>query len=391
MIHCQLLSFNSLTMIKWLFKYGAVIFLFNTVLLAIESTKAIGDQVFLVLMAVYAIALLINPQQIKNVLFHKAFSFLLILNLLNVFYFLIFHSINDIKAIKYLLARGIQFSIISVAIFFNYEYYKTKFLDHLVYVIVFIVFVGLLFNADLFSGRYGGLIWNSNMLASFTSLAFTILFLKQKQHTRFEVFLLLLLFVISISTGSRGVLLAIALAFLFKYGFSKRNIFYSFLALSVYFLVVNIQLDTSINRFASQSLFNDRLLQYQYAYETIFKQPFFGFGLDKYAYIDPSVIPYSLRGYNISAHNGYLAILTQYGLIFGSIILFIIFRKTVQVSTWFKQSFETERAYLFIIISALFVSVYETMITGINEFHTILFWFGLAFLSYTKFTTDHEN
>jgi hypothetical protein len=35
--------------------------------------------------------------------------------------------------------------------------------------------------------------------------------------------------------------------------------------------------------------------------------------------------------------------------------------------------------------------VYETMITGINEFHTFLFWFGLAFLSYTKFTTDHEN
>ena len=63
----------------------------------------------------------------------------------------------------------------------------------------------------------------------------------------------------------------------------------------------------------------------------------------------------------------------------------------VQVSTWFKESFETERAYLFIIISALFVSVYETMITGINEFHTFLFWFGLAFLSYTKFTTDHEN
>ena len=105
-------------MIKWLFKYGAVIFLFNTVLLAIESTKAIGDQVFLVLMAVYAIALLINPQQIKNVLFHKAFSFLLILNLLNVFYFLIFHSINDIQAIKYLLARGIQFSIISGSYFF---------------------------------------------------------------------------------------------------------------------------------------------------------------------------------------------------------------------------------------------------------------------------------
>ncbi len=378
-------------MIKWLFKYGAVIFLFNTVLLAIERTNTIGDQVFLVLTAVYAIALLINPQQIKNVLFHKAFSFLLILNLLNILYFLIFHSINDIQAIKYLLARGIQFSIISLAIYFNYEYYKTKFLDHLIYLIVFIVLVGLLLNADLFSGRYVGLIWNSNMLASFTSLAFATLFLKQKKHSRFEVFLLLLLFVISISTGSRGVLLPLTLAFLFTYGFSNRNVVYSFLALSVYFLIINIELETSINRFASQSLFNDRLLQYQYAYETILQQPFFGFGLDKYAYIDSRVIPDYLRAYNVTAHNGYFAILTQYGLIFGSIILFIIFRKTVQVSTWFKQSFETERAYLFIIISCLFAAVYETMITGINEFHTILFWFGLAFLSYSKFITEHEN
>jgi O-antigen ligase len=51
-------------------------------------------------------------------------------------------------------------------------------------------------------------------------------------------------------------------------------------------LLLNVNLDTSVNRFASQGILNDRLLQLQYAYETILQKPFFGSGLDKYAYIN---------------------------------------------------------------------------------------------------------
>ena len=375
-------------MIKWLFKYGVVIFLTNTVLLAIGPTRDIGAKVFLVLMSLYLFVLLINPQQIKNVLFHKGFSFFLILNILNIFYFLMFHSFNDISAIKYLFARGIQFSIISFSIYFNYEFYQKYFLVYLVYLIAFVVLVGFVFNMDVLTSRYSGIIWNPNMLASFTSIAFGVLFLYNKSKTKFEIFLLVCLLATSLSTGSRGVLIAIALAFLFKHGFSNRNLIYSFFALGLYFLLSSIQLDTSINRFASQSLFNDRLLQYQFAYETILQRPFFGFGLDKYAYISPEVIPSYLRSRVISAHNGYLAILTQYGIIFGSIILFVILRKSVQLINYFGKSSELNRTYLFIIIYALFASIYETMITGINEFHTILFWFALAFLSYSKFKNE---
>ena len=378
-------------MIKWLFKYGVVLFLFNTVLLSIEGTRFLGNQIFLVLMFVYFIVLLINPRQIKQILFHKAFSFFLILNLLNVFYFLVFHSFLDREALEYLLARGMVFSMISISIYYHYEYYKTNFLYHLVLFIVFVVFVGLLFNPNIFSGRYSGIIWNPNMLSSFTTIAFAVLFLNNKQRTGFDVFLTFLLLVVSLSTGSRGVLLAIVLVFLFKYGFSNRNILYAFLALGSYFIIINFQLDTSINRIASQSLFNDRLFQYQYAYETILQKPFFGFGLDKYAYINPKLIPYHLRGHIISAHNGYLAIFTQYGFVFGSIVLFIILKKSLQVANRLRASLDVEKTYLFLIIYALFASVYETLITGINEFHTILFWFSLAFLSFSKFKQEDED
>ena len=56
-------------------------------------------------MVLFAFSLLINPNQVK-IFFHKAFRFLLILNIINLVYFLLFHSINDIKAIEYLLAKG---------------------------------------------------------------------------------------------------------------------------------------------------------------------------------------------------------------------------------------------------------------------------------------------
>ena len=378
-------------MIRWFFKYGIVIFLFNTVLLSIEVTKNLGDIIFLIIMALHFTLLLLNPGVIKRIIFHKAFSFFLILNCLNLFYFLLFHSFNDLKALEYLLARGVQFSIISISIYSHFEYYKTKFLDHLVYVISFIVLLSLFIDINLFSQRYSGIVWNPNMLASFTTIVFSILFLKAKQKKRYELILLLLFLVVALSTGSRGVLLALALLLLFKYGFSYRNLSYVLLALLAGFIITNFQLDTSLNRFATQGLLNNRLLQYQFAIESIANKMYIGYGLDKYSYIDKDLIPWFYKGGVIGAHNGYLAILTQYGVIFGSMVIFIIFRKSIQVVNWFKESIGVERVYLFIIIYALVSSLYESLMTGINEFHTILFWFSIAFLSFLKFNQEYGD
>ena len=219
-------------MIKWLFKYATVIFVFNTVLLAIESTKFFAYQIFLVLMVLFALSLLINPNQVKNILFHKAFRFLLILNIINLVYFLLFHSINDIKAIEYLLARAIQFSIIPISIYANYDYYKERFLYHLVYLVTLVIFLSLFIDIDIFSGRYSGIIWNPNMLSSFTVAATAVLFLKEQHKTTFDKFLVLVFLLISFATGSRSVLIAFVLLFLFKYSFSNRNILYAFIALA---------------------------------------------------------------------------------------------------------------------------------------------------------------
>ena len=46
-------------MVRWLFKYGALIFLFNTVFLSIEATYTIGNQIFLGLMILFSFVLII--------------------------------------------------------------------------------------------------------------------------------------------------------------------------------------------------------------------------------------------------------------------------------------------------------------------------------------------
>ena len=376
-------------MIKWLFKYGAAIFLFNTVLLNIESTYDIGNLIFLFLMGIFSFFLIINPAQIKNILFHKAFSFFLILNLMNLLYFLLFHAISDYEAIKYIIARGLQFSIISVSIYFNYEYYKEKFLKHIVYLVFGIVVFSFLLDPFILSGRYSGIIWNPNMLSSFCVTAFSILLLDNKKRTNIDYFILSSLLLIAVSTGSRLALIAIVLVLLMKYGFSARNIIYAVISLLISFIIISINLDTSLNRFASQSLFNDRILQYQYAYQTLVNKPLFGYGLDKYAFIDMSLVPTYLKHTIMGAHNGYLAILAQCGILFGGIVLFIILKKSFQVFLYFRNRKSFERTFLFIIIYTLLASFFETLMTGINEFNTILFWISLSILSYSKF--EEEN
>ena len=44
-------------MIKWLFKYGAAIFTLNTILLSIEETYSLGNQIFLAIMSLFVVLL----------------------------------------------------------------------------------------------------------------------------------------------------------------------------------------------------------------------------------------------------------------------------------------------------------------------------------------------
>ena len=379
-------------MFNFLVKYGTLIFVLNTILLAIKQTFNIGNQIFISLMILFSFFLFINPKHIKSVLFHKAFSFMLIITVINIFYFLLFHEFNDIEAVKYLLARTVQFSIICFSVYYYYNYYSERFLQHVCWVVLLILLISFISDPFIFSGRYQGIVWNPNALSSFSSIAFAIMLMTKRRKNKIQIILMILFLLFSLLTGSRGSIVAIALAYLINYGLSSKNIVYSVLAIFLYLGVSNFQFETSINRLYSQGLFEDRVLQYEYGLKSIVNSPYSGYGLDKYSFIDKKLVPLELKSKIIGAHNGYLAILTQYGLIFGFFILYIILKKSYRSIIFVnKHKLEEHKIHIYIIIYTLIASLYESLMVGINEFHTILFWYSLAIILFREYNHNNEN
>jgi O-antigen ligase len=216
--------------------------------------------------------------------------------------------------------------------------------------------------------------------------------MKNEKKTTLDVFLLILFFIVSIATGSRLALLGIALVFIFKFGLSFRNIIYALMGLSLLIILSTTNLDTSFNRVSSQSFFNDRTEQFNFAIENLNKKLWFGYGLSEYSGFPEEIeIPEEYEGRLMASHNGYLSIFLQYGLILGFLIILIILRKSFVLLFYYINKKQKDNIFLFIVLLTLIASLFETLITGINEFHTILFWFSLAYLSYSKFSEDYAD
>jgi hypothetical protein len=380
-------------MIAWFYKYGFVLLLLNTILYSIPETNiTIAPTIFYFLMGTGLILLIINPSQIKDVIFHRSFLFLLLISLVNLVYFLFFESEFNQDSLEFLMARFVQFSLISLSIYHNYDYYKKKFSSLIIKVISIIVVLGLFVDPDLLSGRYYGIIWNPNMLASLSVLAFSFVLMKNEKRTNLDVLLLILFFIVSIATGSRLALLIITVSFIYKFGLSIRNVFYAIIGFVLLFLISSIDLNTSFNRFSSQDILNDRTDQFNFAVNNLEKEFWFGYGLSEYSGLPSNVdVPEEYQGLLIASHNGYLSIFLQYGIIFGFFIILIIMRKSLMLSSYFIRKEQKDNIFLFIVILTLIASMFETLLTGINEFHTILFWFSLSYLSYSKYLQDYED
>ena len=75
-----------------------------------------------------------------------------------------------------------------------------------------------------------------------------------------------------------------------------------------------------------------------YGIQNILSKPlFFGFGLDKYSG-ETEFIPYFEKGLgrSLTAHNGYISLFIQYGMILGSIILLLIFKYCISLFIFLK-------------------------------------------------------
>ena len=188
-------------------------------------------------------------------------------------------------------------------------------------------------------------------------------------------------------SGSRGALLGVVLAFFVKHGlnigFLIRIVLFFVLAYSLSSL---LGIQTGIDRFLEGDLLSNRMDEISYAIVTLKNNFYTGYGLFQYSYIDQSLIDVDTRSYDlITAHNGYLAILVQYGVIFGFLFFSNVFVSLFQILKhyWFDILKENHvKVYLFFIFYALMSSFFESIMGGINNILTSLFWFSFAYLSY---------
>ena len=361
-----------------------VVFIFNTIFFAVNEIEIVSDFVFVLISAITCFAIVIFPKLIKEVLLNRKYLPFLLINILNLIYYLFFEFRDlDLESLKYFLARLSVFSIISLHINYCSTFFKTNFLKILYYLIFILGIVSLLFWPITFSTRYYGVFTNPNALGSIMSMGFAIKLLLFHEGRKKDIFELLLFFCLVLLSGSRISLFAILLVYIFKYGISFRLI--ATIGFSLIFLYLTLDFfgkESGVNRLISQEIFSNRSLAFEYAYETFKSKWFTGYGLSGYAHIDPELISAIHEGIDIGAHNGYLALLVQYGLFFAIGFFIILFISLFNVISFVKLNFHNQhiKFYSFVVIFTLLNGFVETMFTGINDFQTCMFWLSFGYL-----------
>ena len=368
-------------------KFGAFLYLINNFIFSITYLNKYSNIIFLLLVSLFLFFIIIEIRITRDVILNKIFRFYFFADLINLIYFIIFDGMQ-FQSLKYLAARFVGLTIFSLSIFYNFNFYKDKFLRITVYLIAFVGLLSVfLFPFNLSdSNRYMGLVGNPNELGIMMSIGVGIVYnLNFKKY--FKVFLLWLFVSLVLYSGSRGALLGVVLAFFIKHGFNLGffiRIFIFFIL--AYSLSTLLGIQTGINRFLEVDLFSNRIDEINYAIITLKNNFYTGYGLSKYSYIDQSLIDVDTRSYDlITAHNGYLAILVQYGVIFGFLFFSNVFVSLFKILKyyWFDVSKENHvKVYLFFIFYALMSSFFESIMGGINNILTSLFWFSFAYLSY---------
>lgn len=366
---------------KWL-SYLFVLFVFNTILFAIKGIGQFSEMLFLSLSVLTCFIIILSPRLIKKVLLDKKFTPFLFFNIINFVYHLLF-ELADFDSLKYLLARFTVFSLISFHIAINPKYLKEFFFKHLYFFLLILSLASIILLPFGFSNRYFGIFTNPNALGSIMLIAFSIKIILFYKGEKRDFLYLTSFFLLILLSGSRVSMLGVALALLFRFGISFRSIsLYFFVVLGVYFISDFLGTGSSTSRLVSADIISNRVLEFKYAYETFQSKWLTGYGLSHYAYIDQSLIGVEHEHLHIGAHNGYLAVMVQYGLIFATTFFIFLFKYLFSIFKYVRHHWQNNKVKFlsFIILFTLINGFVETMMTGINDFQTCLFWLSFGYL-----------
>lgn len=381
---------------KFLAKYGIGIYLLITLVFKLYFIVPIaltnGIYYFLMIFGLISFPFYYKSLFANKMVF-KSFAIFFSVNALNLIYFLFFDRTPESS--QYLLAKFAASNLIVLGVVYNYTYYKSWFIKYFKYMMFIMVILGKFFGTVVASGELQRLSlgFNPNDVGLFGMLGVLgIITMDKLWHKKVINIVLFIFFIlITLLSGSKAALLGMILAMFFTYGFSYRIVISTFLFLIVAYFSSSLGYVTSIDRFFSnESTFETRNEVYGAGIKTIQEQIILGHGLDKYNWTNPIYWDYPELA--LGPHNTYLAVAIMYGVLFG--FVFIIFILKFAIKT-FKKSFRSDDYFIrfcyFIILIMLVNGFFETLIVGLNEFITLLFWFAVGCVGYNFIILSKNN
>ena len=378
-----------------LIKYLAFIFLLNNLFFGILKLNQLAENTFFLILGFSLLITIYSIKILKRVIFNKSFQLFFMLNLLNLIYYICF-EFGDIDSFKYLSARFVQFSIFSITIYSFKNDFPRMLIKFLKFVTISTLLASFIFYFPNFQSRYSGIFINPNEFSILMVIGFSIvLFVEKKSYLNY---LLLFLFLLAIViSGSRSAIAGIVIAiFSYLIHHKLKNIINVILILSI-LIILSIYSgeNNAVQRMFELDILLNRKFQYIYAIETFLQEPLFGHGLKNYAYIDYSLIQFNDVKIDFGAHNGYLSILVQYGIVFSSIFFSIFFYYLYKIYrsqvSFFGENNSEIRFLFFVVTYTLVNGLFENTIIGISFFQTNLFWLTIAYFTYILHKKNESN
>jgi len=348
----------------------------------------LGIYIFLTLFFLFK-----NP----NLFLHKAFTVLILITIVTLLYFILFDP--TVSGFQYLAARTVTLAMIAIGVYYYHEYLIENYAKILIWFGFAFLMYGVLTNHN-FGGRYSGPFWNPNSLGWISALLFGLV-LFEFEKSKIKYFLLLFFLAMALMSGSRAAFGGIVLAFLIRGEITKKNILFLIVALVLLLIANKIALDygfhTGLERLVSsektsQGLLSGREHEWLYSIEAISKKPISGYGLDHYAHIPNEILlkhgVYRIdRGFAANPHNSFIAVMIQYGLIFGSFILLMLLYYTIRI--FIKKC--PKKSLLFMTVYSFFSAAIESYLFGISAFEGFTFWSALPLCLMAIYTQNKKR
>jgi hypothetical protein len=370
---------------KFIVKYSIGFYLIITLLfkLAFVLSHSFVNSLFYILMAIGVLILPFYSKVIYSRQSIKTFWVFHLVNLLNFIYLLLF-DLNNIPSIFYFLTKLSGFNLIILGLIYNYSFYRNWIVKYFKYLMVVMLLLGMLFVGGSTQSTRLAIGYNPNDVGLFGLLGlFAIITFNPKwQKDKIDLALVIFFFVIALLSGSKATLLGICVVAFLNYGISLKSIGLASLCLVTIFVVSSLGYSTGVDRLMSkEGTFETRDVAYKNGMLTFMDEFTFGNGLDKYGWSNPKYFESPELAFG--AHNTYISIGIMYGVLFGSIFIFLLllFLSSIRAKVLKKGDEFVLFSYYFMLL-IMIIGFFETLIVGVNETVTLLFWFSLGVVAY---------